>query len=411
MPAAAPSLPADTGTRIEAVLLVALAFVMPLWEAPKNLLAAAFALAWLVNRVRARDFGGPWDRWDTLIAAWIGSGFLVAVFAGIHDQEWRGTTDLVRYGLVLWCVKRSRPADGVVLAVIGAAVLSTALGLAWGYWRWATEGKRVYIELHSVGHVNHSAIYLAIVFGAAVSATLALWPRLGLAARAAAVVACAYLLVFLVAMESRAALAAGLVLVGALAFAWWPRDRRFALVALVALATVAGSLAITRPAVITKHLRNAGNANVLAYRDQIWGTALSAFRAQPAFGIGMDNFSRLDATRVRGWAEARGEPFDEKAFYFAPHAHSLYLNTLAERGVAGSAALLAVLLAWIASLVRRFPAAHAGDAEWAAWGAALSGWLVSVLVGLANTTLHHEHALLAVLLLGLWLGLRARPRA
>jgi O-antigen ligase len=150
---------------------------------------------------------------------------------------------------------------------------------------------------------------------------------------------------------------------------------------------------------------------VLAYRDQIWATATSALRAHPAFGIGMDNFSRLDAPRVRGWAEARGEPFDEKTFFFAPHAHSLYFNTLAERGLAGSAVLLAVLVAWIASLARGFPGARAGDAEWAAWGAALSGWLVTMLVGFANTTLHHEHALLAVLLLGLWLGLRARLRA
>lgn len=405
------SFPARVGVQLEAALLVALALVLPLWEAPKNLFAAAFVLTWLANRLRERHFGGPWDRWDTLISAWIASGFLVAAFAGIHSQEWRGATDLLRYGLVLWCVKRSRLGDGVVLAVIGAAFLATGLGLAWGYWRWVTEGKRVFIELHSVGHVNHSAIYLAIVLGAAQSALMALWPRLGTPARAVGVAGLVYLLVFLVAMESRAALAAGLALAVALALAWWPRERRFGAVALLAIAAVTAGLLVARPTVVIKHQRNAADNNTLSYRDRIWVTSLVALREYPVFGIGMDNFSRLDAPRVRGWSEARGERFDEQAFFFAPHAHSLYFNTLAERGVAGFAALLAVLAAWLASLWRGYPGRVGRDAQWAAWGGAFSGWFVTVAAGLANTTLHHEHALLAVLLLGLWLNVRPRGAA
>lgn len=398
--------PASAGTHLEAALLVALAVALPLWEAPKNLLAAAFVLTWLTNRLRARRFGGPWDRWDTLIAVWIGSGVLVAAFAGIHFQEWRGTTDLLRYGLVLWCVKRSNLSDNAILAVIGAAFVATALGLAWGYWRWVTEAKRVYIELHSVGHVNHSAIYLAIVFGSSQSALMALWPRLGLAARAAGLSGLVCLLAFLVAMESRGALAAGLALAVVLAIAWWPRERRFGAAALLAVAVIAAALLVMRPTVVTKHLQTAATDNVLSYRDRIWITSLSALREYPVFGVGMDNFSRLDAPRVLGWSKARGEPVDEQAFFFAPHAHSLYFNTLAERGLAGFAALLAVLGAWLASLWRGYPGARGRDVQWAAWGAAFSGWFVTVVAGMANTTLHHEHALLAVLMLGLWLNVR-----
>jgi len=43
--------------------LLALAFFLPLWEAPKNLASLAFVLVWLANRIRARDFGGRWDVW------------------------------------------------------------------------------------------------------------------------------------------------------------------------------------------------------------------------------------------------------------------------------------------------------------------------------------------------------------
>jgi hypothetical protein len=43
------------------------------------------------------------------------------------------------------------------------------------------------------------------------------------------------------------------------------------------------------------------------------------------------------------------------------------------------------------------------SADLVLWGASFSGWVVTVVIGLANTTMHHEHALLALITLGLWL--------
>ena len=42
---------------IETALLAALAFFLPLLEAPKNIVWLAWVLTWLFNRVRSRDFG------------------------------------------------------------------------------------------------------------------------------------------------------------------------------------------------------------------------------------------------------------------------------------------------------------------------------------------------------------------
>ena len=57
--------------RLEIGLLLALCIFLPLYEAPKNLAWLAYALVWLANRARTRDFGGRWDLWDTLIVAWL----------------------------------------------------------------------------------------------------------------------------------------------------------------------------------------------------------------------------------------------------------------------------------------------------------------------------------------------------
>ncbi|HEX6529021.1 MAG TPA: hypothetical protein VF004_04330, partial [Burkholderiales bacterium] len=93
--------------RLELAALIGLAAVLPLLEGPKNLFWALYVLAWLANRARSRDFGGPWDRWDSAIAVWIGAAFAAVAFAGL-GAEWRDTVDVVRYGSVLWLMKRSR---------------------------------------------------------------------------------------------------------------------------------------------------------------------------------------------------------------------------------------------------------------------------------------------------------------
>jgi hypothetical protein len=80
------------------------------------------------------------------------------------------------------------------------------------------------------------------------------------------------------------------------------------------------------------------------------------------------------------------------------------VNTLAERGATGLAVLLAVLGAWLWQLVKLRPARDADDLDWIFWGASASAWGVTVGVGMVNTTLHHEHGMLAAMLLGLWLA-------
>src|SRR5258708_38589997 len=93
---------------------------------------------WLANRILDRDFGGRWDGWDSLIAAWLGSGVLVALVAGWHGYEWRGALDLVRYGSVLWVLKRSRFVVPEQQGLLGALAASTLVGLAMAYtalWR------------------------------------------------------------------------------------------------------------------------------------------------------------------------------------------------------------------------------------------------------------------------------------
>lgn len=408
MPVSPPlAVPAPTNSfrRAEFWILAGLLFVLPLFEAPKNILWVLYVLVWLGNRARSRDFGGPWDTWDTLIAAWIASGFVVAAFAGVHHNEWRGPLDLVRYGSVLWLLKRSRLNEREIWWLLGALAAGTVLALFHGYWRLLIAHSRPVLELKSVGFVNHSAIFLAIAIGALAGFIFAYWARLVRTARAAGVV---LLLVFVaseVIMQSRAAAAVALAAILLLGLAWWPRSRR---ISAAAIGSVIVGLAIavaSQVEVIKKHEQLVAQGNVLAFRGEVWNAALVAWQRFPVFGIGMDNYSQLNDELLREWLADLGRADDGKVFDTRwGHAHSLYLNTLAERGVVGLSALVAVLLLWLYRLVQHFPGRAGSDLAWALWAASFSAWFVTVALGLGNTTLHHEHALLAVTLLGLWLG-------
>lgn len=383
------------GRRIEVGALLALAIFLPLYEAPKSIAWVAYVVAWLANRARRRDFGGPWDLWDTLIAAWIASGLVVAAFAGLDGSEWRGAVDLIRYGSVLWLLKRSDYTVDEQRWVFLSLVASLALGLALGHWRLWHELAQ-FLELNSVGHVNHTAIYCAIMLGAC-----AAWMFSGGGALAAGMVV--VLLISLIVSASRAGIGVALAMLLVLAVAWWPRSRPPLAVAVALIAVTMGFALVGQVEVIRKHQRNVEQQNVLAYRDGIWRAALVTWQRYPLFGIGMDNYGKVKLEDVQRWRTEAGKPFDASQYSEFPHAHSVYFNTLAERGLVGALAFAAVLAAWFVALLRYRPSPRAPDEEWLWWGSAAGAWMITTGVGLVNTTLHHEHGILATLFLGMWL--------
>ena len=394
--------------RIERDLLVALAFVLPLFEAPKNILWVALLVLWLANRWRAHDFGRRWDHWDTLIAAWIGSAFVVAAFAGIRDDEWRAAADIVRYASVLWMLKRSRYPDTTWLAVIAAIVSGTAVALAWGYWGVLSSGDSKTLILNSVGHVNHSSNYLAIVCGVALMAARARWKDSSIARRVAYCALLALLVVSLFWMQSRATVGAAFVTAFSLLAVYAVRRRQSLGPVALGAACVIGAVLALGPQVVQKNATFMEKSDWLNGRGEIWRAGAAAWREFPVFGVGMGNFGRIDTQRLESWSDKRGEAFDKQAFLTAPHGHSLFVNSLAERGLFGLGVLLAVLAAWAATLVRGLPDANAPPLVWTYWGGAASAWMITVVAGALNTTLHHEQALLSVLLLGGWLSLSRR---
>jgi O-antigen ligase len=260
------------------------------------------------------------------------------------------------------------------------------------------------LQLNSVGHVNHTAIYLAIMLGVAAAWLFSAWRRWPGGVRVLAIAITILILAALISTASRGAIGIGFVMLLVVAAAWWPRSRAPLQVAAGVLVITLLVMMVGGAEVLRKQEANARSDNVLAYRSEIWSIAIATWREHPWFGVGMGNFG-ASAKKRRPASVADADYERMKDFNF-PHAHSLFLNTLAERGLLGAGALGAFLLALFVALFRHRPAAAGDDDAWLLWGGASAAWLVTLGVGLVNTTLHNEHGILAALLLGLWLSKR-----
>jgi O-antigen ligase len=397
---------------VEIGLLLAFCVFLPLVEFWKSVAWLAYVLVWLVNRLRTRSIGNYWGWWDTLIMVWIGSAYLAAVYAGLDGRAWAKTGDVATHVLLLWLVMRGGYSEKEIRWVLGALVASTVAGLAFGYWGlWNGDAKSGTLQLNSVGHVNHTAIYIAIMLGVCATWLFARWRAWTIGRRAAALAVSAFVLASLIVTASRGAIGVGLVMVPVLAAAWWPRWRAPLVASLATIALVAAAMIGFNAEVVRKQEINAAAQNVLSFRDGVWRMGLAAWERFPWFGVGKDNYNLITYDLVRTWRSEAGKDYEASRYVQFPHAHNLLVNTLVERGVVGFAGLAALLLAWLVALIRDRPRPQDADLSWIAWGGAASAWFVTVGVGMVNTTLHHEHGLLAVLLLGLWLSKLPARRA
>lgn len=397
---------------IEFFALVALVVFVPSLEAPKNIFWLVFVVTWLINRFRDKNFGGAWDFWDSLIGLWISSGYLIAAFAGLHGGEWGGANDILRYGSIFWAIKRSGYSRDELLWLAIAVVFSTSIALGYGLWDLFVSHTRQALQLNSVGHVNHSAIYLAISYGALLSLVLAFWGKSNASMRILGLLLTVLFAISIFISASRGAVGVALLTTLILGIAWLRRSKYPLIMLLVAGTLLTSGAYMTKVEVVQKQEANVKAGIILSHRDVIWNTALVAWQKFPLFGVGMHNYNQISMDKVKTWLEESGKPYVESEYGHISHAHSLYMNTLAERGLVGAAVLLGVLLSWIYWLVRFAPQGNDEDLAWALWGGSFSAWFVSVGVGLVNTTLHHEHAILSVMLLGMWLAyLKMKPHS
>jgi O-antigen ligase len=398
---------------LDLVMLSLMIVSLPSVEGPKNI----FLVLYLVTRIftECLTFNQKkfhWSYWDSMFLTIVVTALLSTIFAGMpHLEEWKGYKVLLTAILTGWFLSRARYTQENYQFLFKLTVLSTLPPLIWGLYENLVTHSKETLELHSVGHVNHSAIYLVMIFGAALGWFLSSLniKKESLQRKFQTILLGMLSLLFFISLiigQSRGAFGIGVIL-GLSLIILLGKNKKMRW---IGIATIIGILVLTvflKTNIVQKQITNTENNNVLAFRDRVWNVSLEASRFSPLLGIGMSNWHFISLDQLKQSVEGRGETFDAEKYYFPGHSHNLYLSALVERGIVGLIVTFIFMLAWMTSLIKTFGRARTSGEESFLWAGSFGAWVATFGIGLVNTTFHHEHAILACLFLGLYISYKS----
>jgi O-antigen ligase len=397
-------------SNLDIIMLSLMIVSLPSVEGPKNIFLVGYLITRLIAEISQFKKGiRLWGDWDSIFAIIVFTALLSTVFAGFSGlEEWKGYKVLLTAILTGWFLSRSHYKSNQYQLLFKLIILSTLLPLVWGLYEYLVIHSRKSLEIHSVGHVNHSAIYLAIIFGASLAWCLSQFnaKKEKLALNGETILLILLSLLFFVSLiigQSRGAFGIAIIL-GVMLILILAKNKTITILGVLSIGAILILTLALNTSIVQKQNKNQENHNVLAFRDRAWNVSLEAARFYPALGIGMSNWHFITLNQIKVSVEKRGEIFDPENYYFGGHAHNLYLSALVERGIVGLMVTLFFMIAWIRQLFKTFHwAKKSKDASYL-WGGSLSAWVATFGIGFVNTTFHHEHAILACLFLGIYLS-------
>jgi len=207
----------------------------------------------------------------------------------------------------------------------------------------------------------------------------------------------------IVISNSRATILTMGIIAVSFGFVWLKRSK-WPLVILSASILIASTgLYFANAAIVQKHLHYAAKESYLDARGPIWRSSLLVWRHFPLFGIGIRNYGQVDKDLQSEWLKEEGKNYIEGQYFTrTSHPHNFYLSVLAEQGMFGFIITLSVLGRIGFLLYKNRPKQTDSNSYWCVWLAAFGAMEVVLVNGLFNTTLHHEHGLFALLLIGIW---------
>jgi len=151
------------------LLLAAMLVFLPGLEALKNIFAFLFVLSWVLISNNNNNWGGKWKIIDTIFLLWILADIFVSIHAVItHQLSGSSFRDVIRFVLIAWVLSRIYFPKNKLQELALISVFATVITLGYSYY--STGGTLK--ELHSVGHINHTAIFLVIAYSISLSLLL-----------------------------------------------------------------------------------------------------------------------------------------------------------------------------------------------------------------------------------------------
>lgn len=378
------------------IFLALMLAVLPSLEVPKNLFALLFVLSWLVVSRQSKNRGGKWRMIDTIFLLWILVDVIIGINAVVvHDQPANGSKDIIKFVLVGWAISRSGFTSQQIIKLCIVATIFTVLPLGHAYIN-CSGGEC--ISLNSVGHVNHTAIYLLIVYTLSLSLLSLNFHNLTMWEKVVLLLSACILGYVIVDTNSRAATGVMLIItclcLGYLVFIY--RTAKIWLIATLIAFSVLAIFKYNPPSVLGK-FQTGSSLLGESPRQKIRNFSYYVFKKNPILGIGFGNFANLNHEHIKQQVLQERGVYNKNDFMPYAHPHNVYYTYLVGGGL-----VMFSIFAWfwlyMLFMIRRSHVSHRD--RWLTF-AGIGVTIANLGIGFVNTTLAHEHALITMFVLGL----------
>lgn len=386
--------------KLEFYSLCLLAFSLPILETAKHIFCITYLLLFTIRTFNHKKTFNP-SPLGKYILIFIAGNIIASIGASLKGYDVEKLHDIIRYSLIGWMVLHtplSRKQTYIILAIF---ILSTSIGIGDAYHS-LSKGTENFFELRSVGHINHTAIYILLTLGISLPFLLKRQSRKIMTV--IFIIINLSLIYVLLQTNSRAtAIGLGFILMILIIVSFIEYKKAAYILCLLVCASIAyGSFGPSTKLVEKFNWYSTNFKNKLTPREKIWNTSFYAWKKEPIFGVGFGNYKVITKEKMQQWYKNTGiDVSDKKRFLYFSHTHNKYLNALTEGGVIGLASLLLLFSGILYYFLKQAkPSLHNKES--------IIFLLIGIntlstisIVGLFNTTLHHEHGLLAMMLIGL----------
>ena len=377
------------------ILLAAMLVFLPGIEALKNIFALLFVLSWAILATKNNDWGGKWRIIDTIFLFWLLADILVSINAVItHQLSGANYRDVMRFVLIAWALSRIYFPKEKIVKLALLAIASTIVTLSYSYY----SAGGVLKELHSVGHINHTAIFLIIAYS--LSLSLLLVDFLNLKNYQKIILLLSTIILFLATLDTGSRAAFGLIIVITFIDITYVINRSRKLLNFILFGCIIlfiGTMFYHNPPQALKRILGQKQIMQDYVRGEINNFSYYAFKKNPFLGVGFGNYGQIEIKEIKSLIIEDKGVFDSSKYISSSHAHNVYFNYL----VSGGALLFSIFLwFWFYIVWIIFKLRSIKENQWIVL-CSVSVLLINLGIGWVNTTLHHEHAILSMFILGL----------
>jgi O-antigen ligase len=392
-------------SKAEIFSLASLLLFLPSLEAPKNLFLILFLSFSFLRQLYQKLFF-KCSKNDFVFISLILSALISYYFGGISiDSHTKGIGATLSYLFVGFFLSRANYSKKTIKSLFLIAVLGVIPPLVFGLLDlyslldYSIFKHKTTLELYSVGFVNHTAIYLCLIFGATFSLLLSIPNNNNKLLIISLFIFTCILFVAILITASRAAFLETIVCILFLIL-FLKNNRKLAF--FVSFAALLLPL-VFNAAVVQKNMEKIQSHDILANRGHVWNIAFEAIHFYPILGVGIERWSSITPEMIKESLKNQDRTYDSNDYLFAPHVHNIYLSFLIERGIIGFLCLITFLFFWCYELFKYHKKIKVDMQFKYIWAASASSFIVVFLIGFFNTTMHHEHGIMSMFFLSLFL--------